>query len=108
MLAAEKSRKAANNNNHCFDSLKIKQITESIKTYFSERKVSNLFVVKVVEKLAKSVHGNLMEKSQLLAYVKEIVRKCPNWLSLHDNFEGQILRLGQPLQMPEIYKLLEA
>jgi hypothetical protein len=107
MLAAEKLKKAASANSG-FDSTRLKHIAESIKTYFNERKVSNLFVVKVVEKLAKSLHGNLMEKTQLLAYVKEIVRKCPAWLSLHDNFDGQILRLGQPLQMPEIHKLLDA
>ena len=70
--------------------------------------MSNLFVVKVLERLAKSAHCSLMERSQLEAYVKEIVRKCPAWLSLHDNFEGQILRLGHPLQLPEIHKLLYA
>lgn len=106
-MAAERLKKAQNPQS-AFDTIKLRHIAESIKTYYQERKVSNLFVVKVLERLAKSLHCSLMERSQLEAYVKEIVRKCPNWLSLHDNFEGQILRLGQPLQLSEIHKLLDA
>lgn len=91
-----------------FDDKKLRQIAESVKAYFQERKVSNLFVVKVLEKLAKSLHGSQMEKAQLLAYLQEVVRRCPAWLSLHDNAEGRLLRLLQPLTLAEVYKLLEA
>lgn len=104
LLAAEKAKKTAGSS---FDRQKLRAIAEAIRLYYQERKVSNLFVVKVLERLGKSAHLGLMERSQLLAYLKEIARKCPSWVSLLENPEGQILRQSEALSLAEVYKLLD-
>lgn len=104
-MAVERQKKTSFQNT--FDSVKLKQIAMSIRSYYVERKVSNLFLKLVVDKLSKNAYGSLMEKSQIEDHIQELVRRCPSWLAILDNSEGKILRLCQSLQLADIYKLAD-
>ena len=105
MIEVERKKKAISQN--ALDPVKLRQIAMSIRSYYIERKVSNLFLKFVLEKLSKNAYGSLMEKSQLEDHIQELVRRCPSWLAILDNSEGKILRLCQPLQLSEIYKMAD-
>ena len=106
MLKEERDRKQATQESE-FEITRLRLIAESVSKYFTERRVANLFVVKVLEKLAKSQHCSQMDKSLTLGYLTEIVKRCPSWLSVHDNSEGRILRLNKSLALNDIYRMLE-
>lgn len=90
-----------------FDPVKIKAIAESIWSYFGQKKISNLFMARVIERLSKAGCTSMMERAQIDRHVREVARRCPLWLSVVPNPEGDILRQAKPNQLTEIYKLLD-
>lgn len=90
-----------------FDSVRLRGIAMAVRGYFSERKVSNLFVARIVDRLAKSGCTSMMDRSEIDGHLRETVRRCPDWLSVVPNLEGDILRQGKSYQLSDIYKLLD-
>ena len=90
-----------------YDPIKLKSISELVWGYFAEKKILNLFITRVIDRLTKAGCTTLMERSQIDRHLREVARRCPSWLSVVPNVDGDILRQCKSHQIPEIYKLLD-
>lgn len=90
------------------DPMKLRAIAESVRLYFLEKRVSNLFVAFVLERLARSGQTSNMNRSQIHNHLRIVASKCPQWLTIVINPDGEILRQSKVHQLTDIHQMLES
>jgi hypothetical protein len=68
------------------------KICHSIKQYYTNRAVNNMFIDNVIERLLKHM---VMSRAELRQSIEVIISRGNGWLSTHSNERGEILRMDR-------------
>lgn len=87
--------------------IQIVRVANSIKMHYNSRKLDNMFLVKVVEKVYKTNKLNLIGKNEIQDLIDIIVMKSDGWLEYVDNEAGVILRMNKEIAYNGVLKKLK-
>jgi hypothetical protein len=91
-----------------FDCQEILDLSTSIRLYYASRKVSNMFLVQVVERLSKNrANGRIYSPQEVGQRLDFIVESTAGWLLKVPNEAGLLLRMDQKFSVAEVTALVK-
>jgi ASC-1-like (ASCH) protein len=90
-------------NRMMFEEEEMKTMVHSLRTYYTNRKVSNMFQANVVDQLFKSnVLGNASSKAEILTKLEYMCSISLGWLERVKNEESTIIRMNNKVPISSV------
>ena len=88
-----------------FECKEIIDLSNSIMLYYSNRKVSNMFLCQVIDRLTKSsATSRIYSKAEITDRVQFVVDSSKGWLTKVENPNGVLLRLNSKIPLSEVHE----
>jgi len=85
----------------------LKRVAEILKVYFTLRNVSSMYLVQIMQHLSKGQDKCIIGKDEAERYIRELIRLCPEWLSLKVLSNLHIITTNKSISMSCIYESIE-
>lgn len=88
------------------DKKSLRGVAEVLRLSYQERKVSNMFLVQIVDRVQRNPNSPFKSKEEIKEAIMILVQRFPSWLSLHSNPAGDIIRLDRAHPFQNVVKFL--
>lgn len=87
-----------------FEAEEIIDLSNSIKLYYNNRKVSNMFLAQVIDRLSKTrSNGKLYSPAELSARLEFLIEISKGWILKVQNENGLLLRMNGAIPLSEVH-----
>jgi hypothetical protein len=84
------------------------KLSTIIKLYYAGRKLSNMFLVQVVDRVVSSMGEKILAKCESRVKIEHLCDICGGWLKIVPNEGGEILRIDPKMHFPDVQNTIRA
>ena len=82
-------------------------IARVIKKQYTERKIKNIFLNKMINIVSKKIQRYYLSKEEISCCITELIKRVDGWLTFVDNKDGIILKCDRKIKFKTIFNSID-